>query len=842
MTALLMLGALSTGIRAESLPLLPSHEPQLASLAILAETASAEPLVSIRVLPEEATLVGSRSVQRFLVLGRYGDGRERDVTAQVSFHLSDPNVVRLENGQAFGLQDGETSMTFRLQSLEATAQLRVQGSDQVEPFSFVRDVGGVLTRRGCNTSTCHGSVKGQAGFKLSVSATNPKADYRWIVKGGVFQVLTSESKGPEVSRVDLEEPEQSLILLKATGAVPHGGGKRLATGSPGHEVLLEWIRKGAAYGEEGAGEGVVVEKLEVLPGDLVLDAEASHQLLVLAHLSDGSQQDFTDQVRYTSNDVDTVRVDFSGKVEAVNPGETAIVIQGAGQAVSSRVGVVSRAVADYPDVPTFNLIDTYVFDKLRRFNLVPSKLSSDAEFLRRVCLDLTGTLPPPHRVREFLESKNPNKREHLIEALLDSPEWADFWAFRFGDLLRWYGGATQLENDTQYYGQWVRNSLAENKPYDQIARARIAAQGYDAASRHYYVLRFLTPPPDVITEQVRLFLGRRLDCARCHDHPFEAWTQDQFWGLAAFYGRMIDVRRTVMDDSLLVDYPEMASRVVHPRSEEVVEPTYLDGRVVPEGERSDLRMRLADWVIDHPYFAETAVNRMWDWFFGRGFVNPVDDFRSTNPPTHPKLLKALAQDFRDSGYDLKHLMRRIARSRTYQLSGEPKPTNRNDAVNFSRSLPRALDTPVLLDMISQVTGVPEEFAAGNRGYPPGTRAIQVLPGGATPFFEAYGRNDRKQLPDEKPQPTLSQALHMLTGPAFTEKIGMEGGRVDQLLTNHVSDEELIEELYLTALSRFPTSSEQEELTGMIRSQPSRRTAVEALIWALITSREFAYNH
>ena len=340
---------------------------------------------------------------------------------------------------------------------------------------------------------------------------------------------------------------------------------------------------------------------------------------------------------------------------------------------------------------------------------------------------------------------------------------------------------------------------------------------------------------------MRLYLGRRLDCARCHDHPFEAWSQDQFWGMAAFYGRMIDVRENVMVDSLIVDDPEHIGQVIHPKTSKVVEPRVLDGDVLPLDERTDLRMKLAQWIVKHPYFAETFVNRAWDWFFGRGIVDPVDDFRPTNPPTHPKLIKALAKYFRENNHDVKKLMQLIVQSRTYQLSSYPNDTNKGDRINFSHALPKPLDAAVLLDAISHVTGVPEEYINGKQGFPSGTRAITLLPGTPSSFMKLFERNERKALPEGKPEPALSQALHVLTGKTFNEKLTKQGGWLDQILQSDATNKEIIEELYLGSLSRFPSRGELIRLEEMVQKRP-RKEALESLTWAIISSRQFLHNN
>ena len=586
---------------------------------------------------------------------------------------------------------------------------------------------------------------------------------------------------------------------------------------------------------------------------MVLDAKGKQQLLVTALFSDGRREDMTDKVLYVSNNQEVARVSREGRVEAVRTGETAVIVRAAGQFATVGIAVITLSKVDYPIVKGRSFIDDHVFAKLRRLRIVPAPLCRDDEFLRRVCLDLTGTLPPPERVREFVADKDPDKRDKLIEALLDSPQFVDFWAYRLGDLFRVNHTSMQKVRRTDSHRDWLRLSIAANKPYDQIARERIAAQGYGGPTSHVYRIGDLVTPQEVMAEELRVFGGVRLECAQCHNHPFEAWSQDQFWGLAAFFGQMTVAGGE--EDALLIDFPageagrKTLRTLTHPRTKQPVKPALLDGRQ-PGCDPADLRMSLARWMTapDNPYFARAAVNRMWSYFFGRGLVDPVDDFRSTNPPTHPELLDDLARYFKEQKYDLRALMRTIVRSRTYQLSGETNPTNRADEVNYSRARPRALEAVVLLDAISRVTGAEEKFTwhsfVGGGTVRPGARAVDLVPE-IVPcrFLDAYGRPNRQALPPQKSsEPNLAQALHALAGPTYTEKIGQKGGRVDRLIESGASNEKAVEELYLAALGRLPTERERTDLDALIRRQDTRREALAALTWALLNSRAFAYNH
>ena len=816
--------------------------PALQAQVAEQKPASASP-VSLRIVPQDVTVRGAQASQHFLALAEYADGLIRDVTSQAHFSVSENDKGDIDGSGKFVAKiSGDVVLTAQFGGRSAKTAIRIEDASEPRPFTFARDIGGILTKRGCNDTSCHGGVKGRGGFKLSIHAQSPREDYKWIVEGGTFRVLTADSD-PKTPRINLKEPEKSLLLLKPTFTVPHGGGVRFEVGSSNYQTVFSWIRAGAPYGDEAEKRGVRIERVEVFPMEVVLETTGRHQLLVTAYLSNGERQDITDQVLYLSSDPDVLEVSERGVVEAKGIGETNVLIRAAGTELSATVGVIKHPIPNYPEVEPRNYIDQLVFAKLRKFQILPSELSSDQEFLRRVCLDLTGTLPPPRRVREFFADKDPSKRDRLIETLLNSPEYVDYWSFRFNDLLR-----VDHKGD---YEDWVTDSIAANKPYDQWARERIAAQGRSAPGGSFGFLAEVITPERVMPELIRVFMGRRIECAQCHNHPFETWSQNQFWGLTAFFAGFTNVRSSGLIIDVLggghVDQTKEI-KVINPRTKAKVVPTFLDGKKLPEDEWMDPRMRLAEWVTSHHYFAEATANRMWSNFFGRGIVDPVDDFRSTSPPTHPELLKALAKDFRDSGYDLKHLMRTIVQSRTYQLSGTPNQNNKDDKVDYSHAQPRPLEAAVLLDAITSATGVPEKFELnaiqGGGDAPLGARAMQMMPGLCpSRFMDAFGRSMRNALPAGPPQANLRAALHMQAGPTYNSKFSQEGGRLDKLLKNGAPDEQVIEEFYLAALGRYPTPREKTRLLGFLAKQPSlRQERLAGLVWAIISSREFAYNH
>ena len=822
-------------------------------------------LVSLRLHPESPTLWGPDASQRFVVLGTFVDGLERDLSTVCEFSINDPQIASIESGGRIqALADGNTLLSVEVAGLQIKTDIAIEGTGTTRPFSFARDIAGILTKQGCNAADCHGGVKGRGGLKLSINALYPADDYEWIVQGGIYQVLSPEPKGGErTPRINSEDPEKSLLLLKPTYQVDHEGGKRFSVDSEDHATIVEWIRNGARY-EEGDAAQVQIKRLEVFPKEAVLDQQGKHQLVVTALLPNGRREDVTDQVNFATQNKEVVRVSRDGLVAAMGIGETDIVIRASGQVASARFGVINKTIPDYPQLSSHNFIDDHIFAKLKKFHIIQSDLSSDSEFLRRLCLDMTGTLPPPNRVREFLADEDPDKRGKLIEILLESPEYEDYWTFRFCELFR-LGPQFPLA-ESQLYWAWIREGIVKNKPYDQIARERIDAVGYSPGpSRFKSSLDKTSRLEKLMGEELRVFMGRRLECAQCHNHPFDPWSQDQFWGMTAFYARSTtaDMERVIYDDPEGQEFDWGQDgiedlrfiKAINPRTKQEIPPTYLDGKVLEEDLRDDPRRALATWLTSHPYFAEAIVNRMWSYFFGRGIVDPVDDFKLTNLPTHPELLAALAKDFRENGHDLKHLVRLITNSKTYQLSSIPNETNAHDTLNYSRSLPRPLGPEELLDSISATAGVPFDFEHTSGGVKPhGSRAIQLRYPATwkSNFLDVHGRHFRRELMDRDPQPNLRQALHQLVGDTFTDQLSKQSGRLDELMERRASNQEVIEELYLAALSRYPTQEELTELDTLIhRRSPileqsffqnsTRREVFEDLLWALLNTREFVYN-
>jgi hypothetical protein len=783
-------------------------------------------LARVALEPSNPIIFGANLTQTLIVTGKYTDGSLRDLTRQAIFTSSDPSVATVDsNGTVKAIKNGQAWITAKVGRFAVRQAVRVQLADQKRAVSFVNDVAPIFARLGCSSSNCHGALNGQNGFKLSLFGYEPDADYKAVVEA---------SEGRRINRA---EPAKSLILLKPTQGVRHGGGKRFEVGSLEYQTIKEWIEAGAIAG--GGNEAKMV-RLEVTPRERVLlSADATQQLVVLARYADGSTADVTRKVRYQSNDDSIATVSVDGLVAAKRSGEAAILVRSLDQVTAARIGVaLSPPVRNYPNTPRNNFIDELVFSKLKRLNIVPSEVCADEEFLRRASLDLIGVLPTAEEARKFLASRDLNKRAKLVDDLLERPEYADFWGLYWSDRL---SNSRQFlyEKGTFFFQQWLREAMARNLPYDQFARELVTATGglYEVAPTSYYPL--MKKAEEMATTTSQIFLGVGLECARCHDHPFEKWKQDDFLGLAAFFSQVRYKNRIRQNERVL--YLDPKRELTHPKSKKPVTPKFLGGEAVKIEPERDRREVLADWMTapSNPYFAKAIVNRLWKHFLGRGLVEPVDDFRVTNPPTNEALLDALAEDFVRHKYDLKHLFRTITGSRVYQLSAQPNETNKEDKQFYSRFYLKRLNAEELLDGICRVTEVPEKFP----GFHLGTRAAQ-LPDPKVPsyFLDVFDRATRETVCERKQTTSVMQVMHLVSGDTINQKIRAENGLIERLTKSGKSSREIIEELYLRTLSRFPKKEEAQLAQRGVNQAPSPREGYEDLLWALLNSKEFLFNH
>jgi hypothetical protein len=687
-----------------------------------------------------------------------------------------------------------------------------------ERLDFPTRILPILTKAGCNAGSCHGAAVGQGGFKLSLLGYDPAQDHA---------NLTREFGG---RRLDVETPANSLFVRKGTDQLDHEGGRKIKRGSDAERTLLAWVAAGAPFGPAD----LRVTKIEVEPADSLLRAsDQSVQLRVRATMSDGRSEDVTALALYSSNDDAVADVDKAGVVTTRDRGLTSIMVRYSGQAVAARIAVpFGDAEIATADFKPRNFIDERVLAELRRLRLPPSPLSDDAEFFRRVHLDLIGRLPEPDAVRAFLqEPPSEEKRRRVIASLLEREEFVDFWTLKFGDWLL-ISGKRGSEAATRAYHDWVRGQLARNRPLDQFVRELLLAQGEVTRVGPANFFSLATDPRDLGEHVAGMFLGAQIACARCHAHPADRWTQDDYHAFAACFARLSRQGETISVST--------RGEVEHPKTQKPVAPRPL-GAVALPGHDDDRRVELAAWLTapDNPFFARNLVNRVWKHLLGRGLVEPVDDLRPTNPPTNPALHDALAKEFAQHGFDLRWLVGAIANSRTYQLAAHTNEGNRRDDRLFSHAYLKPLPAQVFADAVAQVTGVPDKF----EGQADATRAVQLV-GAHTPSYalDVLGRCSRERSCEtaDRAGGGLAQALHLINGPTINDKL--RGGTLGRLLAANTPNRELVDELYLRALGRPASAAEQTEWTARLSRAADRSIVAEDLLWALLNSREFAFNH
>ncbi|HEV3385651.1 MAG TPA: DUF1549 domain-containing protein [Gemmata sp.] len=693
-------------------------------------------------------------------------------------------------------------------------------------FHFENDILPILGRYGCNSSGCHGKAEGQGGFKLSVFASDPEAD---------FSALTKEGRG---RRVFPSKPEESLLLRKSTGRAAHGGGTKLPYGSEDYRIVRDWIAAGTPFGSADAPHVVSVR---IEPTERVMGQKADQQLKVLAKYSDGFEKDVTRHARFQSNADAVASVSASGLVTTHDvPGEAAVMAAYLGEVGLFRLMVPRPGpVAAVEKLPQFNFVDKLIDAKLAKLNIAPSGLCDDAEFLRRVYLDLTGTLPTPEETRKFLSDAAKNKRTKLVEALLDKPEFADLMAMRWADLLRVDRQPLGHQRAYSYY-RWIRESIAANKPFDAFARELVTAEGplNEVGPANFY--KVVTKPGDMAGTVSQVFLGVRIACAECHHHPFDRWKQADYYGMTAFFAP-VSSRGGGNSESVSSSGDPVTK---HPRSNATVFAYALGNDMPAANVAGDRRIGLADWMTkpDNPFFARNLSNRVWSWLLGRGLVEPVDDVRATNPPSNPELLDALAKFAVENKYDVRKLIVLITSSRVYQTSVVPNATNEKDERNFSRAYFKRPDAEVLLDMACQALGVPEKFP----GSPGISRAVQLWDSKArSEFLRLFGRPNRVTACEceRTREPSVSQVLNLLNSPDIQAKLTHEGGTIARLVREQKDDGKLVEELYLTFFSRMPTAREKDVgVKHLQKYVANRRAASEDLAWAMLNSTEFLFNH
>jgi len=823
------------------------HGGIAAALLALVPALHAQPAGPVKLIaqPSSIELTGAQSRHRLLVTAVDGQGRVSDVTTVAQFISKQATIATVDaSGECLAVSDGDAEIAVNYNGDTLVVPVKVRDAAKVQPPSFLNDVQPILTRAGCNQGACHGKGAGQNGFRLSLRGYAPEFDHPWI---------TREFNG---RRINPAAPEASLFLTKPLGIASHEGGKVLHEGSREHRVLLDWLRAGAPGPVKS---DPTVTRLEVLPGNRLLKVGQEQQFVVRAESSDGQWHDVTWLTKFESNDAGVVAIAPNGLAKVLRQGETAIRAMFQGQVAV----VIVTAPYEQPVKPELlakknNFIDEHVFAKLGALGIEPSDLSGDEEFIRRVFLDTIGTLPTPAEVRAFLADQRADKRSQLIDGLLKRPEFVDYWALQLADLFQ-----NRRERDHDVRGtkgvrsfhQWLRQQVAANRPWNELARDVLTVKGTTAdnpAIGYYIVIvgeQREAEKSEVVASVAQAFLGTRIGCAQCHNHPLEKYTQDDYYHFAGFFSRVKLERK---DPKLGPTALKVAARdpkqeknpigVTQPRTGQFLKPQPLDRSATPLEPGDDPREKLAVWMTDpkNEYFSGAMVNRVWRHYLGVGLVEPVDDLRASNPPTNPELWRALNQEFVGKNFDLQNLMRAILNSRTYQLTSATKPGNATDTRFYSHYNARRLPAEVFNDALSQSTETPEAYP----GYPLGVRAIQLPdPGLRSYFLTMFGRSERVTACacERSGEVTMPQLLHLQNGQTVVQKIRAADGRLAKLLKSGLSDDKIIEELFLATLTRLPSP---ETLATIKKSlaEDQREEVFRDLFWALVNSKEFAFNH
>jgi hypothetical protein len=806
----------------------------LLTLAVSLSAASAK----FTLYPESVTL-NSRESRQQLLAQAIVDGVGADWTRTAQWSSSNPAIVEVDAaGMLAPKGDGEATITARQGDTSATLKVKVNGYTKPFAWAFREHVVPVLSKRGCNQGSCHGALAGKNGFKLTLRGYDPEVDY---------DVLTRQSQG---RRVILADPEKSLVLQKASFGIPHGGGRLIKKDSLEYRVIREWIENGAPA---PSAADVEVVDLEVFPKSAILKNGSEQQLVVRAKYSDGRMEDVTRWAKYSSNDEGVAQVDDgTGRVKMLGYGEAAITVWYSSKVLYTRLAVPSTnevAPEKYNKLTRSNYIDDLVVAKLKSLNIEPSPLASDEMFARRAFLDAAGVLPTAEEVENFLADKSPNKRAKLIDYILNKEEYVDYWAYKWSDLMLVSSRKLGAVGMQSFYN-WIRDSVKENKTWDKFATEILTSSGSTRqnGALNYFVLH--KDPIDLTENVTQAFLGQRLTCARCHNHPLEKWTQKQYYQMANLFSRVGLKNGNAMGETVV--FARTSGDVNHPRLLKPLNPTPLDGDEMSLDSTEDRRAHFAKWLTSpkNQFFARNLVNRVWGSIMGRGLTDPIDDVRATNPASNADLFDALVADF-TKDFDVKRLIRTIMNSSTYQLSSDPNASNQSDGKYYSHYILKRLPAEVLLDAMSQVTGVPSGFD----GYAMGTRAMQ-LPDVQikSEFLNVFGRPKRVicDAGERSSDPSIAQALHVINGETLNRKLMNPTGAVNLFLKLGVSDARMIEQVYLSAFSRFPSEAEKQRAVELLRASrlekgtpeamlQARRQGAEDLLWALLTSKEFLFN-
>jgi hypothetical protein len=781
-------------------------------------------VTSLAVYPSEIVLDDGDDYQGVIAVATRANGVTLDVSDQVEWIVE--GAARLEGTRLLPVADGATVLRASYGAHQAEAPVKVVGVANHPPVSFRHDVMPIFLRGGCNAGGCHGSSRGKDGFRLSLFGFDPAGDY--------FRLTREQA----VRRVNLSIPEESLLYTKVTGKVPHTGGKTFEPDSVHAKTLRDWVAAGA---QSDVANAPTVTKVELFPPRVVMEGEGVKQrYIAVAHYSDGRTRDVGDLALFMSNNESSAAVDADGLATAGARGEAFVMARFDTHTVGTQTLVLPAGVEFKPteEAPA-NYIDELVGAKLNTMRINPSGICTDEEFLRRVSLDVVGRLPTRDEYDVFMNDSNPNKRAQKIDELLERKEFAEIWALKWSELLMVKSVPNRVEYKPMFlYSQWITRQIASGVPLDEMVRNLLGASGgsFSSPAVNFYQIEDTTQKTAENVAQV--FLGTRLQCAQCHNHPFDRWTMDDYYSFTAFFSQI--GRKTAEDYRETIIFDQRSGEATHLVDGRAMKPKFL-GDVEPDVSTRDRRAVLADWITspENPYFAVNVANRVWAHFMGAGIVEPVDDVRVSNPASNPDLHAKLGAKLIEYKYDLRQLVRDICNSHAYQRSSEPNETNSTDTRNFARAQVRRIPAEVLLDCLCAVTGAPEKYP----GLPMGARAVQIADGGlSTYFLTTFGRATRTTVCacEPKTEPTLSQALHLLNGSAVHDKIN-EGKLVETMLDAGKKPNEIVEEIYLRCLGRKPTEAESQRIAELCGTAEKPVAELQDVFWAVLNSREFLFN-
>ena len=813
------------------------------------ETSKLEPMVLpkpaevqlLAVNPPKIALKGADDAQQLILTATLAGGKLQDLTGDVKYEAADPKLIRVTSaGRVIPLMNGSTEVTVTYGDKVVKVPVTAEKCDVNLPINFGNQIVPIFTKLGCNSGGCHGKASGQNGFKISLLGFEPDVDYK---------ALVMEGRG---RRLFPSAPDNSLLLLKATGGVAHGGGKRMEVNSDEYRLIRRWIAAGTPFGEPTDPK---VTRISVFPDHRIMTRNNKQQFAVYAHYTDGTVEDITRRAQYESNEQEIAVVDASGVVRTLAmSGEAAVMVRYLEYVNTFRATVPLGLPIPAYAFPPQTVVDEFTTKKWQQLGLVPAELCTDEQFIRRLSVDLIGTLPTPAQVTAFVNDTNPKKRDNLIDALVDSPEYSYFFANKWADVLRVKRrGEPGRAQGTFGFHNWIRNAVAQDMPYDKFAREILAATGDEVSNPPTVWYKELQQPEQFVDDTAQVFLGLRLACAQCHHHPYEKWSQDDYWGIAAFFGRIN--RKSIpmpgevqqQQNQRLAIFCKPSGTVQNKRTQQTAVMKVLEGEPITVATDEDPRQKLVDWMVDakNPFFAKAVANRYWAHFFGRGIVDPLDDMRITNPPSNPELLDALALDFVKNKYSLKQLVKTIVSSRTYQLSSTPNDFNKHDKQNYARYYPRRLSAEVLFDAVCQVTDSPTTFNGLPTDKHAPKRAI-MLPDESfqSYFLDVFGRPQRISACEceRVSEANLAQALHLLNSDEIQGKLARGGARAEAMAKDPRPDVEKVDELFLWAFAHKPNDSQRAlALEHIAKHAANKKVAYENILWALLNTKEFVFN-